>query len=152
MSEDAITHSCGHTVRHTHTGDERARAKRVAWLQKQPCQKCFQAKQAEASRAQAEALGLPDLTGSEEDCAWAATIRSKAITHNQEYVDRVERGAARASDLDEAAKTAAAAAKSAYDTLCAQSSAQWWIDHRFESADYVREETAKAVQKALDSE
>ena len=150
MGETTIKHSCGHEVIHRHAGDERTQRERVAWLQAQPCQKCFQERQVEASKKLGAEMQLPELQGDEGDCQWAEQIRAKVIGRNKEFCDKLQRVAKKAGDEDKAALAAAIASKDAFESLRHQADAQWWIDNRFDAVNFVRDETASAIQPILD--
>lgn len=131
-------------------GDERTRRERIAWLQSQPCQRCWQAQEAEASKSLGAELSLPPLEGSNDDCLWAERIRAKMITHNRSFHDRLQHNAAKLPESESSAHAAAEASAEAYNQLRNTVDARWWIDNRFEALNYVRDQTAATIQPILD--
>ena len=114
------------------------------------CPACY-AKQQAAKRAEAReaenkaaaetagALGLPELSGSEKQVAWAISIRQKALDealapHGGSLANLNDKGCA---------VLAAAMAK-------LPTEARWWIDHREDAAHLVREELECANWARLD--
>jgi len=89
MAKYDITHSCGHVQVHQIFGKHSGfggRESKIAWLETTLCTECYRAEQdkqhaAEAAAAseQNAAAGLPALTGSPKQIAWAETIRSTAL-------------------------------------------------------------------------
>jgi hypothetical protein len=71
-----ITHQCGHTVEHEQSFSDFF-AERLAW---KPCGDCFRAQyKADVEAARAASAGLPALTGSEKQVAWATKLRLDVI-------------------------------------------------------------------------
>lgn len=97
MAKYDVTHTCGHTVEIEQFGPEQARREARAQMRQHPCLAC---RNAEAAAANAEA-GLPALTGSPKQIAWAESIRAKAVANR--------------TTTPEQQRIAGAA---------------WWIDHR----------------------
>ena len=86
MAKSQITHACGHTQEHQLYGPHRQRADKEEWLRTTSCTECWraeqEAKRAEQARADAQAnsvAGLPPLTGTPKQIAWAETIRARII-------------------------------------------------------------------------
>lgn len=105
-----VTHSCGHSERHTIYGtfaaDIDRQARQLSRRKCTPCYKAGKATKAVADGALLDGIALPALTGSEKQVSWAETIR-------------VERLAA----LHRASPTAV----SGFATIL---EAKWWIDNR----------------------
>lgn len=74
-----VTYKCGHVAEVQLFGKMEDREKKIAWYATIDCPEC----QAEAKAEEAKAAGLPELTGSEKQIAWALSIRQK-------FVDEVE--------------------------------------------------------------
>jgi hypothetical protein len=139
MAKHTIAHSCGHEVEHTLFGPYEGRRGRIEELTGNPCPECEQAKRTEATAAaNAEAAeaaskaGLPKLTGSEKQIAWAETIRMKVIAQAQDAINRTATTPARQ------AQVAPLLAK-----LKAQTNAAWWIDNRTRSGIELLKEMAR---------
>src|SRR3990167_3314191 len=95
-------HSCGHNgERYQAYGHHTGRERQLAAIEAHPCPDCRKVA-AEKSAAQA---GLPLLSGSIKQIAWASESRERAL---------------RLLPADQAEK------------LRAEKSAKWWIDHRGE--------------------
>ncbi len=150
MAEYTVQHSCGHEVKHRYDGPEAERRQRQAWLRSKPCQICWQAERAGAAAEQREDLGLPDLEGSEEDVRWAEVVRAKAITHNRDFYSKVTRKTDVASQ-DKLHRAIVAAADEAMRELETQVEAAWWIEHRFDVIDHLRQATIAAVEPIMEN-
>lgn len=78
-----ITYRCGHTATVQIYGSAKERDSKAAWYSRSvDCAECKARAQAEINAkaaGQAKADGLPELTGSDKQIAWAVTIRGKAI-------------------------------------------------------------------------
>lgn len=117
------------------------------------CPACY-AKQQAAKRAEAReaenkaaaetagALGLPELSGSEKQVAWAVSIRQKAL--DTALMESAGRTSAGMNDKGRAFVVGVIAKMSA--------EAKWWIDHRDDAAYLVREEIECANWARLDDE
>ena len=62
----------------------------VAWAERNydQCPDCWKAAQEAVAKAEAEKAGLPELTGSPKQIAWAERIRHRIWTDYTEYEDR----------------------------------------------------------------
>lgn len=140
-----ITYTCGHVAREQVYGSAAERDK-YAWgcAHYKVCPECY-AKQREAEReaerkaAQTRAAEetLPELTGSSKQIAWAVVIRDRKIAE--------QRGCTRGDDMTD---DMWAQVTAAWEQICQQTSAAWWIDHRSDSvAQILREQLSKAPQK-----
>ena len=94
------THSCGHEgERYQAYGPNVDRRAKLAALESHPCPAC----RAKAALEQAQLAGLPELTGSDKQIAWASDIRSKA----QKYLSA-----------------------ESFARISGETAAKFWIDHR----------------------
>lgn len=75
MGWQTINHACGHTTDEQIYGKHSGRENRAEFLGRSDCPACATRKAAE----QAQATGLPVLTGSDKQIAWAASIRERAL-------------------------------------------------------------------------
>jgi len=150
MERFKVTHACGHEVTHGYAGPEGGRERREAWLRERPCQLCWRNEQAGAASAQGQQWNLPPLEGTDANREWAEIVRAKAIAHNRDYHRRLVESAARVQQDEELRKAIVAAADSALRCIEAQTSAAWWIEHRFDALNYVREKTAAAIAPLMD--
>jgi hypothetical protein len=152
MMKFKVTHACGHEVTHAFAGPEDAQRQREEWLRKRPCQVCWRNEQAGAALAQSQEWNLPPLEGSEEDKAWAQVIRAKAVAHNRDYHRRLV-GSKGLSGQDEPLRQAiVAAADDALKEIEDQTSAAWWIEHRFDALNFIRQKTASAISPMMETD
>lgn len=97
------------------------------------CPECMDAQtqlHAEESTKRSVALGLPALTGSYRQVAWAEDIRTKAREEVGEWMQRA--AAALATDPQQTFDAQFAAAKEATEKMFQRETrAGWWIDHRY---------------------
>lgn len=115
MAHYNITHTCGHEERIELFGKVSGRESRIEWLETQMCRACKAAQDSE---------GLPKLSGTEKQTAWAARIR-------RTFIDQTE------SQLGHVILTNPLAAEAANellnlvkDSINEQTSAAWWINNR----------------------
>lgn len=85
MAKYEITRSCGHTETVQIGGPVNNRERLAERESERLCADCYRAKvaaeraaESERAAAAAKATGLPELTGSEKQIAWAESIRAKA--------------------------------------------------------------------------
>ncbi len=133
MSAESVTYTCGHDgeidfgpSRYCRMSSK-DRARRAEWIaSKNVCSCCEEQRRAEENeRAAAEnaAAGLPPLTGSEKQVAWAETIRRHMLGEFRRLADL----AGVEEKPTEAQRGALDAALAAF---AAEHRAYWWIDHR----------------------
>lgn len=86
MAKYTITHVCGHTSTADLWGTVATRQSRADKLGEKPCPACLAAARqaehaAQSTKAaqEAQAAGLPALTGSPKQIAWAETLRAEAL-------------------------------------------------------------------------
>lgn len=148
MSKYDITRSCGHTETINIGGKVSERDRQAEYEAGKLCYECYKAKQAEQraaeSKAAAEAAqssGLPALTGSEKQVAWAETIRAAAAQ---------SLGALRPmlAAAPEANRKTADIAIGIIDATLARTSAHDWIESRAISYDraWLSAQTKKAME------
>jgi hypothetical protein len=128
MAQYTVTHACGHQQSHNITGPDtayRSGVTRREWIAQQraaqPCRDCRSGAlltESTGPTARAEAAGLPELTGSEKQIAWAQTIRMAEL-------DALPGRLARFDD-----DVAAGFTGLLWSVARRQTSASWWIDHR----------------------
>lgn len=127
MAKYQITHSCGHTVEHDICGPTRNRQGMADWLADRLCPDCYRAEiTAERERRNASAAetnrgnGLPELTGTPKQVAWAESIRAAAYPTLAEMQQKIT------SDWS---GPGGEEALGIVNHATGQSSARWWIDH-----------------------
>jgi len=81
-----VSHCCGHTQEHVLFGPHKDRDRKLVWLADRPCTDCWREsnrkKREEANEAAAAAAGeagLPALTGSPKQVAWANSLRWRVM-------------------------------------------------------------------------
>jgi hypothetical protein len=97
MAHYDVHYSCGHTADIQLFGPNRERQRRLEWLESQGlCPGCFRDKKARENAEQNAAAeswsaqeGLPVLDGTQKQCAWAETIRQKALTRLCDLLQRM---------------------------------------------------------------
>ena len=132
MAQYRATYACGHSEIIKLYGKETDRAERLKYLRAETCPTCRQASYREQSQdAQiANAIsGLPSLTGTDKQSAWAETIRKTKITD----IDAMIAGALADPQAQEE-PVLIAALQAAARAVRDQTSAAWWIDRRDSSA------------------
>lgn len=80
MAKYTVNHACGHSSTVQLFGPKKDREWRMQQLEGEDCPECRQtrrAAQAERMKEQAEAAGLPELTGTERQCVWAEQLRAE---------------------------------------------------------------------------
>lgn len=85
MAKYAITHSCGHSETVQLYGKHTDRSRYMDNAERRQCRDCYNA----SLVAKTADMGLPALTGSDKQVAWAETIRAKALLNAAESLDDV---------------------------------------------------------------
>lgn len=145
MAQYSVKRACGHTTTEQLYGKGGERERRMTWLATQPCPACKRrAEQAQAA-TYTEAEGLPALSGSEKQVAWATTIRAGLVAGVMAERDTFLALGRRQGASDERIAEQMALFDRAVDAVRGQTSAAWWIDHRDESASALLREMARAA-------
>jgi len=141
-----VKFSCGHTEFIQLVGKIRERERRIEWLENHGlCSECFEVERRrrfeEESRKAAEEAkeyGLPELTGTEKQVAWANTIR-------QEWIEKVESEIRTWITDDESRdeEVRGALKRVVEEHLINTVDARWWIDNRNASVYGFLEEAEK---------
>ena len=133
MAKYSVTHTCDHNVEHQLYGKYDGRQREIERLQAQACTECYRQSQQQQAQQQTAELGLPDLHGSDKQIAWAMTIRA---SKQQDLADT------RKLVEDNAAKDPARAEQvlAILTSIVQQTSAAWWIDHRYDTAQAMARE------------
>lgn len=96
MAKYYVEFSCGHTDEVQLFGKMSERERKIGWLEREGlCPACWEAQKAEQRQREVEAAekaakekGLPELTGTPKQVAWAVTIRAKMMQSIDEYEER----------------------------------------------------------------
>lgn len=130
MAKYLVTYQCGHA------SDEQLYGKtddRYAHIERQRgrlCSECYRAQQTAEATEQAEAAGLPTLTGSGKQVAWAETIRAKLLTEIARQRAEFEALGRRKGATEDNIAAALAQFDGVVAKVVAQTGARWWIDNR----------------------
>lgn len=119
MAKYDVTRACGHVEVVNLVGPGRNREWLLNAEARKLCADCYKAElerqNAEAAE-KAEAMGLPALTGTEKQIAWAETLRLEILDAATDFVREHEADDPRALELIE--------------HISGMTHASWWIDHR----------------------
>lgn len=123
-----IVYTCGHQDVVDLYGSNNEREKKIAYYASIDCPECRKAVAAEAAKQ----AGLPELTGTAKQVAWAATIR-------KETIKAVENMLAGMKDPDGTGARILTALKE-------KTSAGWWIDNRYTGTQMIMRTIWKEIQ------
>lgn len=143
MGLHSIAHACGHTATVNLFGRRADRESRARWLAERSCGSC---RQEEKNRERAEenercaqanqAAGLPALTGSPKQVAWAETIRADLLS----LLDQERTGptgmpgrGSRTEAEDGSSRERRGLVETAHTALSEITEARWFIDHQSSS-------------------
>jgi hypothetical protein len=126
MAKYDVKFSCGHTETVYLYGPLKDRYRKIEWMEStKVCSACYQAEKEEAKKAEVEAVaaradeyGLPELTGSEKQVAWALAIRDAFFETAQKELE---------AQGNEFGKHVYSSVINGY---LENTDAKWWIDHR----------------------
>ena len=136
MSRYDIRYSCGHEATVNLFGPSRDRERKAEWLRTVLCPECQKAAREKELKEKDRELGLPDLSGTERQAAWAEKIRRGVFEMSRDPLEL--RICARDGMTQEALDRAMGYA-------FAQESAAWWIENRKDRL----EDFAAAVLKEI---
>lgn len=135
-----VTYSCGHTHEVQLYGKTADRERKIKWMEEQAvCPDCYKAQKEATAKAQAEENGLPALTGSEKQIAWAEILREKALATIAEKLDTIK--ISQYENGDEIMKKVKPLIIKKAAEL--HTGSRYWIDHR----DNLPTETWKTLGK-----
>ena len=134
MAWESIKRSCGHTEDMQFYGPRKEREWKIARAECELCSACREKEIAEEnakSAKKASELGLPQLTGSDKQIAWAETIRMAAMPRLDSFFEEMD------TNMAAIPAEKRAASQENYDKFTALLSAarfvakaSWWIDRR----------------------
>lgn len=132
MAHYTITYSCGHSADKVLYGPEAQRQNYIAYAAKSClCPACDKAEDQAVCEAVEAEMGLPVLSGSEKQVAWARDIRAEKVKAAAELIEK-SRPAAEAQGKVEQYEQRAAAVMQA---LCEIAQAKWWIEQRRDNVE-----------------
>jgi hypothetical protein len=129
MAWQTPTHSCGHEgEQYQAYGPCDGRQRRLEQIERHPCPACRSAQ----AQAQGVAAGLPPLTGSEKQIAWAGDIRARLLPTYEQEIAAAKKLLPESRDLPQAAFAFELIdlAEQRLAKRQGQSEARWWIDNR----------------------
>lgn len=136
MSKTTITYTCGHSDTIQVYGPYKGRDAIAAREARKLCPACYQAKlaadraaESAAAAEQAQAAGLPALTGSPKQIAWAESIRAKQVAQLQALDAKL--AVAPATANTEAVRIG----REIIASMIARTDAKAWIDGRDTACD-----------------
>ncbi|GAA0739251.1 helix-turn-helix domain-containing protein [Dactylosporangium roseum] len=146
-----IKRACGHTeeiqIYGTNTrGQHQWRADREA---EKPCANCLaeqRRKQSSEAAQVAATSGLPALTGSDKQIAWAETIRLAGLASLEDYA---RRHTGHISDATTRARVTDTLLRILTRIASAHADARWWIDNRHNIGLYAWGEATDADRRAI---
>ena len=133
MAKYTIDHACGHQGIHDITGPERERPARQSHIAERECPDCQNATRARTNVASAQGnseAGMPPLTGSEKQVAWAESIRADICWRTEEWIALMVEKAVKARTPQSELEQGEARYRSLYQKLREMNQASWWIDNR----------------------
>lgn len=86
MAKYEINYSCGHCETVQLYGPYKDRERKIKWLEQGVCPSCYKKHRAEYADQQAEKYGLPKLSGSPKQVAWAKIIRMELTDKFNEFL------------------------------------------------------------------
>lgn len=167
MAKYDVTFSCGHTETVNLIGKIKDRERKIEWFENQGlCSACWEAErkrqfeeQNRKAAEEAKEYGLPELTGTEKQVAWANTLRQNWIAEAEKWIqhseERLERKRFKENPEEaEKLKKAITGMRAAMEArLLAETSARFWIDNRYEDIiRFLEKAGEKALQEAVQVE
>lgn len=119
MARYWVKHNCGHECDYQLYGPEKDRKAKIVWLEGRFCEDCWRAEELAKAKRIAGENGLPLLTGTEKQVAWAERIRAEIW-----------------GEISELAKTKTPPEEVTEwsEWLFGHKEAKWWIETRDDSS------------------
>lgn len=155
-----ITYACGHTQTVQLYGCRQEREQKIRSLSYQLCPECLyeeHKKEAKKAKREADALGLPDLVGTEKQITWAETLRQKFIQDskdclqkNLQYLDQLplEKQATIRAQVEQNIPLWHAAVQQ----ILQENTASFWIDSRSIYCGRLIADKIKKLNQASDNQ
>lgn len=146
MSTETLTYRCGHAESVQLYCAPADREKRIAAAARGACAQC----RVGIAKMQAELMGLPALTGSDKQIAWASDVRLKLLAGIPEAAEKLATvGVASPPEMREAFADQVAATRAAIATIRAAPSAKLWIEQRERPLQDIIDSIVRAPAPAL---
>lgn len=160
MAKYEVLMSCGHYEIIQLFGPHKERDRKIEWFESSGlCTECWEAekkrKYDEINQKAAEAAqeyGLPNLTGSEKQTAWANTLRQNWLSDAEKHIAGYAKNLEAVADTEnyETAKAIFEGMKPAVEKrLLEETSARFWIDHRDDDARKFIDNAGRIAYKAF---
>jgi len=160
MAHYTVNHKCGHDQSYELFGPGRDRERKLTWLAGLLCAACkkeaaVQARDAETAKGKvaAEELGLPPLTGSEKQIAWAEAIRAPLAKQLEEYRTYVEGERPMPLYLEMTWPKMVGLQQQvtlrAIQEALSKNDAHWWIEHRGADAKMIINEVSAILATSV---
>lgn len=145
MAWEAPEHCCGHIGERLQMyGPYKDRERRLAAMERYPCPDCLKRAADEAAKA----AGLPPLTGTPKQIAWASDLRAKALASSgTTLLDQLADAPCEPEEIEKRDRVLAAG-RAKLAELKGRTRARDWIDARGE--DEVRAAMRAALKSAME--
>ena len=135
MAKHTIVRACGHTEVVTIRGSAKRLELKLGRERARTCRPCYVESQRAQAEAAADAEGLPPLTGSPKQIAWAITLRHKALSDAEAHLDHLRESGQLKGRVAKDLELFEAQKERVLEPLKAQADAAWWIDRRHDPPD-----------------
>jgi len=117
-----VKRSCGHEERIALFGSYTSRESQLKYEASKLCKACYIEEKRREEKALTQELGLPELTGTEKQVAWANSIRLEWINRVFTKLDNWKERGTSETDIERCRRAVLAAAST-------KTQAAWWIEH-----------------------
>ena len=162
MAKYQIEFSCGHTETRDIIGRVSDRESKAEWMAQGLCSECWEEEkkrqfeeQKMKAAEEAREYGLPELTGSEKQIAWANTLRQEWIKKIEKHIGQIQNVIDKNREKQPEQVTEAekkfGIMKSVVDNILIKTiDAKYWIDNREENPiAIINEATKKELEKSI---
>ncbi len=167
MAKYDIEFSCGHAETRDLIGKVKDRERKIEYFESHGlCSECWEAEkkrqfeeQNQKAAEEAKEYGLPELTGSEKQVAWANILRQKWIEKAEKHIENErdefeylkERYPEKTDAAEKGEKLLLAMIEAVDRILLAESEARYWIDTRYDDPKLAIKDMAKKIQIEQDT-
>lgn len=132
-----VTRICGHKQRINISGSDDRIKWMLNWYSNSPCPDCKIKADREKRLEYAEKIGMAELIGSEKQVNWAIKIRDGLMRQLTNDLAEMQSDMEKITDSAEYEdwKNAYLKCSDAYEALCVEDRASWWIEHRDDDSD-----------------
>jgi len=133
MAKHTIDRACWHSEVVKMRGSEERLNLKLRRERARTCRPCYIESQRAQAEAAAEAEGLPALTGTPKQIAWALALRHEALSDAEAHLDHLRESGQLKGRVMKDTELFEAQKERVLEPLKAQSEAAWWIDRRHDS-------------------